>query len=88
MLKDFLHDKRVTVVGVGIDKVAKRMGKDHGWVMPKLVELRDLAAQAQTQKARTTTKKGPNYDNRFQSFWYSEVGKGGSRRGDGLCEAC
>ncbi|GMN41272.1 hypothetical protein TIFTF001_010490 [Ficus carica] len=26
-------------------KVAKKMEKDHGWLMPKLVELRELAAQ-------------------------------------------
>ncbi|PON91537.1 Ribonuclease H-like domain containing protein [Trema orientale] len=35
-------------------ELSARMEKDHGWVLPKLVELRDLAA-AQARKARTTT---------------------------------
>uniref|UniRef100_A0A803NMF1 Uncharacterized protein n=1 Tax=Cannabis sativa TaxID=3483 RepID=A0A803NMF1_CANSA len=49
VLKDLLHDSRVTVVGVGIENVARRLEEDHGWFMPKVVELRDLAAQAQAQ---------------------------------------
>ena len=55
MLKDFLHDAGATVVGVGIDKVAKNMEKHNGWVLPKLVELQDLAAQAQKARMTTTT---------------------------------
>ncbi|GMN38960.1 hypothetical protein TIFTF001_008194 [Ficus carica] len=49
----------VTVVGVGIENVANKMEKDLGWVMPNVVELRDLAASSTVKMMSTpaTTMK-------------------------------
>ncbi|KAM7253862.1 hypothetical protein ACFE04_031544 [Oxalis oulophora] len=42
-LRDFLESKRVTVVGVGIADVAKKLDKVHGLKIREAVDLRDVA---------------------------------------------
>ncbi|KAF4394727.1 hypothetical protein F8388_015633 [Cannabis sativa] len=63
-LKEFLLDHRVTVVGVGLENLVERFEEDYGWEMPKIVDLRDLWAQAQAQSQAQVQQVRKNL-NRF-----------------------
>ncbi|KAF4396821.1 uncharacterized protein LOC115700805 [Cannabis sativa] len=63
-LKEFLLDHRVTVVGVGLENLVERFAEDYGWEMPKIVDLRDLWAQAQAQSQAQVQQVRKNL-NRF-----------------------
>ncbi|KAL5559667.1 hypothetical protein UlMin_035878 [Ulmus minor] len=42
-LRNFLNGFGIKVVGVGIEETVKKLEKCHGWVMPPVIELRELA---------------------------------------------
>ena len=55
LLKDFLYDSQITVVGVGIKEVVERLGKERGLFTKSWVELRELAG------AEEKCSKGNNF---------------------------